>query len=67
MNWKPGKGQLSLSLIMATGSWIWDIYAQAHGIPYKAPEWVIGVILAPYGGRMYAAVRDKLKALENKK
>ena len=29
-------------------TWAWDIYAQAHGIPYVAPDYIRGIILAPY-------------------
>ena len=60
--WKPGEIQLSLSTIMAAGTWLWDIYAQANGIPYICPDWVRGLILAPYGGRVYSFLRDHLSS-----
>src|SRR6185369_15578046 len=43
---KPFKYDLTISTCVGIGTWLWDIYAQAHGIPYKAPEIVWAMIFA---------------------
>jgi hypothetical protein len=46
-----------LSLLLALGFAIYDAYAQAHAIPYRAPAWLIGIILAPWGESAYSAAK----------
>lgn len=51
---------VTVPTVMAIGTWLWDMYCQAHGIPYRAPFWVTGIILGAYGGQVYYAARGKV-------
>jgi hypothetical protein len=46
--------------IMAIGTWSFAMYQSYHGVHYVPDEWMLGVILAPYGSTVYSLVRDKL-------
>lgn len=56
----PVPHYVSLSLLV--GCTIWDAYAQAHGIHYSVPPWLVGAMLAPFGETVYAGVK-RLPAL----
>lgn len=46
--------------IMALGTWLFAMYCAYKGIHYVPDEWVIGIILAPYGNTLYCKLRDRL-------
>jgi hypothetical protein len=50
-------------VVLGIGTWLFAIYQSYHGIHYVPDEWILGVILAPFGASVYAQVRDKVAPL----
>jgi hypothetical protein len=46
--------------IMAIGTWLFVIHEAYNGRHWAPDEWILGIILSPYGGRVYSMVRDRL-------
>lgn len=46
--------------IMALGTWLFAMYQYAHGIHFIPDEWVLGIILSPYGGSVYSVIRERI-------
>lgn len=55
-----------VSIIMALGTWLFVMYQAHHGVHYVPDEWIIGIVLAPYGGRVYSLLRDRLPGVIGK-
>jgi len=50
-----------VAALMAIGTWLFVMHQQYHGIHYVPDEWILGIILSPYGGRIYSLVREGIK------
>ena len=55
-----------ISLLLAVGFAIYDAYAQAHQIPWRAPSWLIGIILAPWGESVYGVAKKLPKVVKER-
>lgn len=53
-----------ISLGLLLGVAVWDGYCQAHQLPYKAPWWLIGVMLAPFGEDAYIVTKKIPAAIQ---
>lgn len=46
--------------ILATGTWLYYLWQDAHGIHFVPDKWLITLILSPYGARVYQLGKIKL-------
>lgn len=46
--------------VMAIGTWLFAMYQEAHGMHYVPDKWIVTIILAPYGARVYLLGKTKL-------
>lgn len=46
--------------VMAIGTWLFAMYQAAHGIHWVPDDWMIEIMLSPYGASVYSWAREKL-------
>lgn len=49
--------------IMAIGTWAFQMYCAVKGISWTPDDWIVAVILSPYGARVYSSVRSGIPAI----
>lgn len=49
-----------ISLALGVGFAVYDAYAQAHGIPFAMPAWLLGIIMYPYGENAWERAKDRV-------
>lgn len=56
--------------IVGIGTWLFAMYQSYHGIHYVPDEWIIAIVLWPFGNQVYSSVRgrvvDQIKRLAKK-
>jgi len=46
--------------VMALGTWLFAMWQAAHGIHFVPDQWMLTIILLPYGSTIYSIARDRL-------
>lgn len=46
--------------VMAIGTWLFAMHQQYLGIHWIPDDWIVGIILSPYGVKVYSLIRTRM-------